>query len=147
MPESTLSAAEIREARFPTLAHAHLGVLGREVGCAGLALSVHARVQVAKVYDIVDALELCSAHRFVVAGRLLSELHCRMDAGGLVAMSDARAGATQHLCAPLSKTSTGDPASMSRAIVAMTACIISSGLMASNAPRLSNWRSPGFNEI
>ncbi|MFM7984972.1 MAG: hypothetical protein ACKPKO_37195, partial [Candidatus Fonsibacter sp.] len=46
-------------------------------------------------------MELCTAHSFVVVGHILSDLHCRVDAGGLVGLNDERAGATQHLCAPL----------------------------------------------
>ena len=46
-----------------------------------------------------------------------------------------------------SRTDAGTPASMSRAMAAIIAWRISSGLMVRSAPRLSNGRSPGTNEM
>ncbi|MFM7990380.1 MAG: hypothetical protein ACKPKO_64795 [Candidatus Fonsibacter sp.] len=73
-------------------------------------------------------------------------LRSGMEVGGLVGTNDERAGATQQFGAPLFQDFNWRSVGMSRGVVAMAACIISSVLMASNAPRLSNGRLPGFNE-
>ena len=54
------------------------------------------------------------------------------------ASSAAQLSALMRHC---SRMSIGAPASMPRAIASKAACIISSGLMASNAPRLPNGRA------
>ena len=87
--------------RFPTRGHAHLGVLGRDVGSARLVPAMSAGVQLPKINDCVDALELRPAHRLVVVGHILPQLHCGLDAGGLIGMNDECAGAAQHPRAPL----------------------------------------------
>jgi len=65
---------------FATLGHPHFRVRGGYVCGSGLVPPVGLCKRVPETYDFVNALQLCPAHRLVVIGHVLAELHRHLEA-------------------------------------------------------------------
>ena len=132
---------------FAPSGHAHLRILRRNVCRSGLVPAVGAGIHVAEVKDFIDALQLRPAHGLVVVGEILAELHCRLQALSLSRVYPEGARAAEHADAPLLQDLRCHVGIDVPGNGPMIAWRISSGLMATRAPRFSKGRSPGFKEM
>jgi len=128
---------------FATLGHPHFRVRGGYVCGSGLVPPVGLCKRAPEKYDFVNALQLCPAHRLVVIGHVLAELHRHLEAPRLRGVDLEDRCAAEDFAPPFLQDLCLDACAMAAIIAWRT----SSGLMAHSAPRFSKGRSPSLKEM